>query len=148
MVHVVTSGGFDPLHAGHVQLFNEARKLGDRLTVLIMSDEWLMRKKGYVFMPFEDRSFIIACIRSVDEVIEIPNGKSVIPWLSEIKPNIYAKGGDRNRDNMPAEEIEICDHYGIEIIDGVGGGKIRSSSELVHDAVKQIVSKALLLDGR
>lgn len=143
MITVVTSGGFDPLHAGHVQLINDARKLGDKLIVLLMSDKWLMMKKGYVFMPLDQREFIISNLRSVDEVIVVPELTTVVPYLRGIVPTIYAKGGDRNRANMPDEEVKACDELGIKIVDGVGGSKISSSSQLVRNSVRQMIDYVL-----
>jgi len=130
---VAVSGGFDPIHVGHIRLFREAKKLGDKLTVIINNDNWLEKKKGRVFMPQEERKEIIEALECVDGVIITAHGKnpkdmSVCEELKEIRPDIFANGGDRKEDNVP--EVELCKQLGIEMAWNVGGGKIRSSSEL------------------
>lgn len=134
---VLVSGGFDPVHIGHVRLINEAKKLGDHLIVLVNNDNWLKQKKGYTFMPEEDRKEILENLKSVDEVIltqhkKQPNDMSVIEELTTLKPDIFANGGDRKEGNVP--EYELCKELGIEMAFNVGGEKIRSSSELAQQA--------------
>ena len=134
MKTVCVSGGFDPIHIGHVRLFKEAKKLGDNLVVIVNNDNWLKSKKGYVFMPEEDRKEIIESIKYVDDVIlsfheEQPKDMSVCTELEIIQPDIFANGGDRKGDNIP--EIQLCKELGIKTVFNVGGEKIRSSSELV-----------------
>lgn len=143
---VMVSGGFDPVHIGHVRLFNEAKKLGDELVVYINNDNWLRKKKGYVFMPEHDRKEIIEAFEAVDRVIisnHIENTKdmSVCMGLMEIKPHIFANGGDRdekdadNPNSSLYKERQIHQQIGVEMIYNVGhGGKVRSSSELVKKA--------------
>jgi len=126
---VAASGGMDPLHFGHVQYLNLARSLGDKLVVIVNSDEFLIRKKGYAFMPLEERMGILSALRCVDEVVAcIDQDQSVCETLRMLKPNVFAKGGDRNVGNIP--EAAVCKELGIEIVDGLGA-KIQSSSELV-----------------
>jgi cytidyltransferase-like protein len=132
----VVSGGFDPVHVGHVRMFNEAKKLGDRLVVIVNNDNWLFTKKGYVFMPEEERVEIIRAFGAVDEVIltsHIPDDpdRSVCAELEKIKPDIFANGGDRWANNVP--EAMLCRKMGIQLVDNVGGGKANSSSELVKN---------------
>lgn len=133
---VVTSGGFDPVHIGHVRMFREAKALGDHLIVLLNNDHWLKSKKGYVFMPEEERKEIIECFSFVDEVIitkHEPNctDMSVCNDLKVIKPTIFCNGGDRKEGNIP--EYDLCDELGIKMKFNVGaGGKIQSSSWLVN----------------
>lgn len=137
MKTVAVSGGFDPIHIGHVRLINNAKKLGDKLIVIINNDNWLKAKKGYVFMPEEERKEIIENLKSVDEVVltkhsENPKDMSVCAELRELKPDIFANGGDRKAGNIP--EYDLGNELGIKLIFNVGGEKIRSSSELVADA--------------
>lgn len=129
---VMVSGGFDPLHVGHLRMFQEASKLGD-LVVVLNSDAWLMRKKGFIFMPFEERAELIAAydfVRSVEPVDDTDG--SVCEALRRVRPNIFANGGDRFADNIP--EKAVCEELGIETVFNVGGGKVQSSSEMVKKA--------------
>ncbi len=135
---VAVSGGFDPLHIGHVRMFNEAKKLGDKLVVILNNDNWLRRKKGSVFMPETERKEIIEAIGSVDEVIitshpENPEDMSVCKELERLLPDIFANGGDRkNKNEIPNLETAVCSRHGIKMIFNVGkGGKIQSSSWLL-----------------
>lgn len=134
-VVVLTSGGFDPLHIGHVRLINESKKLGTKLIVLLNNDNWLKLKKGYVFMPQKERKEILEALESVDEVVYTfhePNTEdiSVCKELEAIKPDIFTKGGDRTADNIP--EVAVCERIGCEIVYNIGqGGKVQSSSWLL-----------------
>jgi D-beta-D-heptose 7-phosphate kinase/D-beta-D-heptose 1-phosphate adenosyltransferase len=133
MVRIAVSGGFDPLHVGHVRYIKEASLRGD-VVVILNSDEWLVRKKGYVFMPWEQRAEILREIRGVVEVVKADDGDdTVCATLERLKPDYFAKGGDRNSENTP--EIETCLNNGIGIIWGCGGGKIASSQGIV-DAIR------------
>jgi D-beta-D-heptose 7-phosphate kinase/D-beta-D-heptose 1-phosphate adenosyltransferase len=135
---VVVSGGFDPVHIGHVRMFNEAKKLGDRLIVILNNDNWLRYKKGYVFMPEEERKEIIEAFESVDEVFLTLHKKdtkdiSVCKELKMIKPHVFANGGDRHAGNIP--EYTLCEEMNCEMHFNVGtGGKVQSSSMLVEKA--------------
>ena len=143
---VMVSGGFDPLHIGHVRYLKEAKKLGDRLIVVINNDNWLRKKKGYVFMPENDRKEIIESFESVDRVIissheENTEDMSVCMGLIEVKPHIFANGGDRSptQTDIPSSEHKVCNELGIKMVFNVGrGGKIRSSSELLKEYSKKI----------
>ncbi|MEI6479100.1 MAG: adenylyltransferase/cytidyltransferase family protein [bacterium] len=130
-VVVAVSGGFDPIHIGHVRMFEEAKKLGDKLVVIINCDDWLKRKKGFAFMPEKERAEIIQALKPVDEVyVHHSDDHHVCGALKKIKPNIFANGGDRkNIADIP--EAEICEALGIEMIFNIGyGGKVQSSSWL------------------
>jgi D-beta-D-heptose 7-phosphate kinase/D-beta-D-heptose 1-phosphate adenosyltransferase len=130
---VLVSGFFDPPHRGHVAYLQEAKKLGDWLIVHIHRDECCVRKKGYCFMPLEDRMAVMGAIKYVDEMIvcEPSCDLTVCDVLRNVKPDIFAKGGDRTPENMPKSEVELCERLGIKIVYGVGGGKVQSSSWLV-----------------
>lgn len=138
---VAVSGGFDPLHPGHVRLFQEAKKLGDKLVVILNNDNWLKKKKGYVFMSGKERREIIEAIRGVDEVIlskhqPDPKDMSVCGELKKIRPHVFANGGDRTEKNVP--EVGVCNKMNCKIVFGVGrGGKIQSSSWLVSNRSKK-----------
>ena len=134
MVKVLVSGGFDPIHRGHIEHIQKAKKIGGWLIVSVNPDEDLVRKKGYCFMPLEERMAIVRAIKGVDEVVEtIPDNGTQCKTLEFVRPNIFAKGGDRTPDNMPDNEIEICKKLGIKIIYGVGE-KLNSSQEIVRKA--------------
>ena len=127
---VAVSGYFDPLHIGHIEYFEKAKKLGDKLIVILNNDHQTRLKKGTSFMPQEERAKILKSLKSVDEVfISVDEDGSVCRSLELIKPDIFAKGGDRYSHEIP--ENEICERYNIKIIDGLGG-KIQSSSELLR----------------
>ncbi len=127
---VAASGGFDPLHVGHIEYLEKAKKLGDKLVVILNQDMFLMRKKGHVFMPFAERKRILEALKCVDEVVPcIDDDQSVCKTLELLKPAIFAKGGDRNATNIP--ERAVCARLGIKIVDGLGE-KVQSSSELIN----------------
>lgn len=136
---VAVSGGFDPIHKGHVRHFEEARKLGTKLIVILNNDNWLRKKKGYAFMEEDERKEVIEALRVVDEVILTEHAvdtedMSVCHILMKLKPHIYANGGDRKKDNVP--EVPLCEKIGCKMVFGVGkGGKVQSSSWLV-DKIK------------
>lgn len=140
MKRVAVSGGFDPIHIGHIEMMEEAKALGDKLTVIVNNDNWLKLKKGFAFMPETERKAIIQALRCVDEVVLTKHeadtkDMSVCQALEEIKPDIFANGGDRKPDGDPIPEVELCKKLGIEVVYNVGkSGKIQSSSELVKKA--------------
>jgi len=128
---VAVSGGFDPVHVGHVRMILEAAEVGD-VIVIANSDEWLMRKKGYVFMPWKERAEILASIKGVLKVVPVDDSDgTVCEALRREKPTFFANGGDRKTDNTP--EMDVCSELGIGLLWEVGGGKIQSSSELVKN---------------
>jgi len=147
-VIVAVSGGFDPLHFGHVQLFQDAKKLGDELVVILNNDNWLKKKKGFVFMPQNERKAIIESLRCVDRVVLTGHGSrlkdmSVSAELRKLKPNIFANGGDRNKkdannklSSLNPEQV-LCQKLGTKMVFNVGqGGKIQSSSWLLEKFLK------------
>lgn len=134
---VAVSGGFDPIHVGHVRMFVEAKKLGDELIVIINNDHWLKKKKGFVFMPEQERAELILELPSVDRVYITrhpvnPSDMSVSDALAEIQPQVFANGGDRFAENTP--EAQVCKKLGIDLAFNVGGGKVQSSSEMMNRA--------------
>lgn len=137
MKKVAVSGGFDPLHIGHVELMKEAKELGDFLIVIVNNNNWLQKKKGFVFMDEKERKAIIEAIKYVDEVVltghpENASDVSVCAELEKIKPDIFANGGDRHPDGDPIPEVQLCNKLGIQLVYNVGkSGKIQSSSDLV-----------------
>lgn len=135
--YVVVSGGFDPIHIGHVRMIREAANLGDGVIVIANSDAWLERKKGYAFMPYVERQEILYAIKGVVDVVEaIDDDGTVCESLKKIKPAIFANGGDRKSGNVP--EYDVCTKLGIEMRFGVGGNdKPQSSSWLIEKATKK-----------
>ena len=139
MSTVIISGGFDPVHIGHLRMMIEAKKLGERLIVILNNDDFLINKKGFAFMSQEERSEIIKGFECVDEVvISIDQDSTVVKTIEMISKkediDIFANGGDRkNEDDIP--ESEICKKLKIKMIFNVGGDKIQSSSDLVKKEV-------------
>ena len=132
---VAVSGGYDPVHIGHIREFKAAKKLGDRLYAILNSDGFLKRKKGFVFMPFKERKEVLESIKYIDKVIScIDKDQSVCKTLAKLKPDIFSKGGDRTLGNIP--ETSVCKKYNIKMIFGVGGGKVQSSSALTKKLKK------------
>ena len=124
---IATSGYFDPLHVGHIECLELAKKLGDKLIVIINNDFQAKLKKGESFMTEQDRMKIISSLKCVDEVfLSIDKDQSQCESLKFLKPDIFAKGGDRHIQEIP--EVKICNELNIKIVDGLGE-KIRSSSD-------------------
>ena len=136
---VVVSGGFDPIHVGHLRMFKEASELAPQLIVIVNSDNFLIEKKGYVFMPIAERLEIIEGFGVVDMVVEsIDKDLTVcktLQWLAKEEIlKIFANGGDRNNtDSVP--EADVCRENKIAMKFNVGGGKIQSSSSLVSNEI-------------
>lgn len=139
---VIATGGFDPIHSGHLSYLNAAKKLGDLLFVGINSDQWLINKKGFNFLPYNERRDIVSNLECVDEIIPVLNDESVksaygaIEYVLKNYPNckvIFANGGDRSSDNV--EEVEqAASHDNVEFAFSVGGDdKINSSSEILKN---------------
>ncbi len=128
MKRVAVSGYFDPIHIGHLEYLKLAKELGDKLVVIVNNNDQCVLKKGKPFMDELDRVKIVKSLKMVDEVfLSIDKDKTVCASLEEIKPDIFANGGDRSTGEIP--ESSICKKYNIEMIDGLGD-KIRSSSDL------------------
>lgn len=141
---VLVSGGFDPLHVGHIRLFQAARSLGTQLWVLVHQDDWLLRKKGFVFMPFLERMAIIRAIKGVSDVRGADSQEDgavdqtlirIAREIRHVNPSvhlIFANGGDRL--TLPEPEERTCHALEITMTFNVGGKKVQSSSVLVQQA--------------
>ena len=141
----LTSGGFDPLHVGHLRCIQESAEIAQRgsrsgiewqpgvLVVIVNGDGFLHRKKDYAFMSCQERMEFISGIQGVDYVVEWDDGTQTVTGALEIlKPDFFLKGGDRdNRGNVP--EFDICKEIDCKVIFNVGGGKVQSSSHLVKN---------------
>lgn len=126
---ICTSGYFNPLHKGHVEYMEKAKALGDKLVVIVNNDRQRALKGSKEFMDEQERMIIVRALRCVDEVVlSIDEDSSVSKTLEMIKPDIFAKGGDRFNSEIP--EAKVCERLGIEMVDGLGG-KIQSSSWLL-----------------
>ena len=136
---IVMSGGFDPVHKGHLRMFREASWLGHQVIVGLNSDEWLTRKKGKPFMGFGERKEILEAFRYINQVIPFDDSDGTACDLIEKVNDMYdtdqkiyfANGGDRGKDNVP--EVDTCKDLGVIMLWGVGGGKIQSSSWLIGE---------------
>ena len=126
MKYVLVTGGFDPLHSGHLEYFKEAKKLGDVLVVGLNSDEWLTRKKGRPFMPFQERLAIINALEVVDDIISFDDSDDtacgaifkLMCTTASRAEIIFANGGDRKQGAVP-EEKTYSDK--IKFVYGIGG---------------------------
>ena len=132
---ILVSGGFDPIHSGHIKLINDANKYGD-VVVLLNSDQWLRNKKGKEFLPFSERKIIMQNIKGVLEVIEFnDNDKTCIDGIKKAKSLFknkiikFANGGDRNNNTTP--EKKFCDENNIETLFGIGGNNKSNSSSWI-----------------
>lgn len=132
---VIVTGGFDPLHSGHIEYFKSAKELGDYLVVGLNSDDWLTRKKGRPFMPYDERKAIVSELAVVDEIVTFnDNDDSSCDAIRQTKlkwPNeqiIFANGGDRTKDNIP--EMIFDD---VDFVFGVGGQNKKNSSSWILD---------------
>lgn len=134
---VLITGGFDPLHSGHIAYINAARELGDSLIVGVNSDEWLRRKKGQEFMPWEERATIISALHNVDRVINFDDSDNsandAIRKVRAIHPTariVFANGGDRTKENIPEMDL-LNEMLHLEFVFGVGGEDKKNSSSWI-----------------
>lgn len=140
---VAVSGGFDPIHIGHVRLFKEAKRLGDKLVVILNNDNWLKNKKTQVFMHEKERKEILEAIKEVDKVVlsnhsHSPKDMSVSGELLKIKPNIFVKGGNR-RSEKDVPEAEVCKKIGCKIVFNVGHeNNFKYSSWLLANYIRSL----------
>lgn len=128
---IMVSGGFDPVHIGHIRMIREASKYGN-VIVVANSDDWLFRKKGFVFMEWEQRTEILSAIKGVIMVSGVDDADgTVCQAIRKLKPDYFANGGDRKKHNTP--EQFLCEELGVKMLWGIGGDdKANSSSELVE----------------
>ncbi|OGZ69206.1 MAG: hypothetical protein A3D35_03310 [Candidatus Staskawiczbacteria bacterium RIFCSPHIGHO2_02_FULL_34_9] len=139
---VITSGYFNPIHSGHLNLFREAKALGDFLVVIVNNDEQVKVKGSTPFMSEAERIAIIQDLKHVDSAfLSIDKSGSIAQSLRAVAQKysgelFFAKGGDRNSGNIPEEETKACQEFNIKVINGVGGGKVQSSSWLLNN-IKQ-----------
>ena len=139
---VLVTGGFDPLHSGHIAYFNAARELGDWLVVGVNSDAWLSRKKGRAFMPWKERAAIIEALKCVDQVIEFDDSndsateaiKYVLDFWKSGEKIIFANGGDRTEGNI-LEMLSVSDPR-LSFKFGIGGENKANSSSWILDEWK------------
>ena len=131
---VMVSGGFDPVHAGHIRMIRAAAAYGD-VIVIANSDDWLFRKKGFVFMEYARRVEILNAIKGVVLVDSVDDTDgTVCKAIKRIKPTYFANGGDRGRSNTP--EQSVCEQIGVELLWGIGGEEKLQSSSSLTKAVK------------
>lgn len=131
MITVAVAGHFNPLHVGHLQMIKVARKMGDRLVVIVANDIQAAKKRNPVLIPLTERMNIMRSIKEVDEVVaSIDTDSSIRETLKLVSPDILASGCDENHEDAIAE-AEICYNLGIKTVWNVGGNKIRSSSEIL-----------------
>lgn len=142
MKAVIASGYFDPIHVGHIEYFQKAKELGDKLIVIVNNSRQAKKKKGSEFMPFQERMEIVRAIKYVDRVVgSVDSDRTVCKSIEKVvksfstKPEkiIFAKGGDRTAGEIP--EAKICRKLGVEIVDRLGE-KIQSSSDLIKRSKK------------
>jgi D-beta-D-heptose 7-phosphate kinase/D-beta-D-heptose 1-phosphate adenosyltransferase len=126
---VMVSGGFDPVHVGHIRMIREAAQFGD-VIVIANSDEWLYRKKGFSFMDFKSRFEILDSIKGVVLVDSVDDSdETVCDAIRRHKPTYFANGGNRGRDNTP--EVLLCKELGVELLWAIGGAeKVENSSKI------------------
>lgn len=132
----LTSGGYDPIHRGHISCIEDAARRCDNLIIIVNGDEFLKLKKGKAFMPLEDRCFIVDSLRSARYVIPFTPSNPLDMTVSEaieiLRPNFFFKGGDRvDRKTIP--EWETCEKTNTIVVTGVGNPKLWSSSDYLKD---------------
>lgn len=137
---MILSGGFDPLHKGHVRMFKAAKNMAEKVIVGINSDKWLVNKKGKAFMNWSERAEILRSIRYIDEVMSFNDDDNtamdLLIRVQRLYPECslaFGNGGDRTEENVP--EKVYCKAYNIELVWQVGGGKIQSSSKLIDASI-------------
>tara|TARA_Y100001938_G_C7997472_1_gene382864 strand:+ start:477 stop:989 length:513 start_codon:yes stop_codon:yes gene_type:complete len=127
---IMVSGGFDPVHVGHIRMILEAAQYGD-VIVIANTDDWLYRKKGFIFMEWDRRAEILNALKGVVLVDSVDDSDgTVCEAIKRLKPTYFANGGDRGKHNTP--EQNVCEALGIEMLWGIGGDyKADASSDLV-----------------
>ncbi len=145
---ILISGGFDPVHKGHIQCIQNAKQLADQVWIGLNNDSWLRRKKGKSFMKERERAFIMDNIKGVDWVYimnpRIHNDDTACDFIDAARHKFitenkdwengvvaFGNGGDRVADSVPSTEADVCDGYGIDMVWGLGD-KVQSSSWLLE----------------
>ena len=130
---VMTSGGFDPIHPGHISCILESAQYGDVLVVVVNGDGFLRAKKGKAFQDLRTRCLIVSALREVDFVVpfEVEDDSTVNTALEVIRPDVFTKGGDRI-DAMTIPEWDVCQQIGARVVTGVGLPKEWSSTDLLQ----------------
>ena len=136
---IVVSGGFDPLHSGHINMFKQANELGP-VWLLLNTDEWLQKKKGYNFLSYKEREIILTSNRFIDRVIKATDkDDTVVNNLKEFVNNdlefAFANGGDRIPTSTP--EMAYCLEHNIPMLFNIGGTKTESSSKIIRNLLDQ-----------
>jgi cytidyltransferase-like protein len=131
---VMASGGFDPIHPGHASNLLEAKKLGDTLVAVVNGDAFLCTKKGRAFQDLKTRCQLVSFVRGVDYVVpfEIENDQTVNEALRQLRPHVFAKGGDRAAPHL-VPEWDVCQQLGVEMVFGIGAQKEWSSSDFLKE---------------
>ena len=138
---IILSGGFDPVHVGHLRMFREASNLGAQVIVGLNSDDWLTRKKDKPFMKWEERAEILESCKFVNQVLPMNDiddtASDIIVKVCKLYNNedfniYFANGGDRKKGNVP--ELATCNNLNVTMLWGIGGGKIQSSSTLIEQS--------------
>ena len=141
MKFVVVTGGFDPIHSGHIDYIRESAKLGDILIVGVNSDKWLTRKKGKPFMNYQERTEVVNALKWVDHVLSFDDSDDSAcslletlkkTWIGKGDELIFANGGDRNNTNNREAKVE-----GVKFVYGVGGSNKKNSSSDILKAWKE-----------
>ena len=142
---IIVSGGFDPVHKGHIRMFREAANLGAQVIVGLNSDDWLTRKKGKPFMKWDERAEILESCKFVNQVIAFNDSDNtaneairsvydMFDYQNKDYKIYFANGGDRGKGNVP--ELDVCRDLNVTMLWGIGGGKIQSSSWLIDGGKK------------
>lgn len=133
---IMVSGGFDPIHVGHIELLRDASAHGS-VIVALNSDRWLRRKKKYCFMSWADRHAILLAMRWVSAVVEVDDDDGTVrSALHQYNPTFFGNGGDRSAENTP--EMYVCEQLGIECVWDLGGVKTRGSTPTFENAVREL----------
>lgn len=119
---IALSGGYDPIHPGHIRLINAAKHFADNIVIILNSDAWLQKKHGVVFMPWDERKEMLLAIKGISSVMAVNDSDgTVCEALSRLKPNVFGNGGSIGSRNTP--ERKLCNELGIVCVWGLGGGE-------------------------
>lgn len=137
---LILSGGFDPLHVGHVRMICDARDLAGLVVVGVNSDDWVRRNRGRLYARFDERREIVASIRGVTSAVGFDDGddtaRALIKMVHTMSPGAkiaFGNGGNRNAANVP--EVDLCEQLGVDLVWGLGGESVQASTEFVHRAM-------------